>query len=89
MKEENEKIIESWGPFLDLPLPLSVELGRTSLPMRELLDLAPSSIIKLSRSTGEGVDVRAGDQSLLRGEIIVIEDRAGVRVNEILIGENL
>jgi flagellar motor switch protein FliN len=89
MKEENEKIIESWGSFMDLPLPLSVELGRTSLPMRELLDLAPSSIIKLSRSTGEGVDVRAGDQSLLRGEIVVIEDRAGVRVNEILIGENL
>jgi len=89
MKEENEKIIASWGPFLDLPLPLSVELGGTTLPMRELLDLGPSSIIKLSRSTGEGVDVRAGGQSLLRGEIVVIEDRAGVRVNEILIGENL
>lgn len=87
MKEENEKIIESWDPFLDLPLPLSVELGRTRLPMRELLDLAPSSIIKLTRSTGEGVDVRAGGQPLLRGEIVVIEDRAGVRVSEILMDE--
>jgi flagellar motor switch protein FliN/FliY len=89
MKEENENTIASWSPFLDLRLQLSVELGRTSLPMRELLGLAPSSIIKLSRSTGEGVDVRAGDRSLLRGEIVVIEDRAGVRVNEILIAEDL
>lgn len=88
MHEENEQIIESWGDFLDLPLPLSVELGRTHLPVREILDLGPSSIIKLSRSTGEGVDVRAGNEPLLRGEIVVIEDRTGVRVNEILIGEN-
>jgi flagellar motor switch protein FliN len=87
MKEENEMIIESWGHFLDLPLSLSVELGRTRLKVREILDLGESSIVKLSRSTGEGVDVRAGNEPLLRGEIVVIEDRAGVRVNEILIGE--
>ena len=87
METENEQIIESWGDFLDLPLPLSVELGRTQITIREILALAPSSIIKLSRSTGEGVDIRAGNRSLLRGEIVVIEDRAGVRVSEILTGE--
>jgi flagellar motor switch protein FliN len=87
METENEQIIESWGDFLDLPLPLSVELGRTQITIREILDLAPSSIVKLSRSTGEGVDIRAGNRSLLRGEIVVIEDRAGVRVSEILTGE--
>lgn len=84
MKKENEEIIQSWRRFMDLPLQLSVELGRTSLKIREILNLEPSSIIKLSRSTGEGVDVRTDDKSLLRGEIIVLEDRAGVRVTEII-----
>lgn len=88
MKTEIEKTIASWGEFLDLSLPLSVEIGRTTLSVREILDLGPSSIVKLSRSTGEGVDVRVEDQPLLRGEIIVIEDRAGVRINEIVTGDD-
>ena len=87
MKTENEKIIASWGDFLDLPVPLSVELGRTQLKIREILELAPTSIIKLSRSTGEGVDLRVDNKPLLRGEIVVIEDRVGVRISEILTGE--
>ena len=88
MHTENEKIIESWGRFLDLPLPLSVELGRAQLKIRDILDLAPESIIKLARSTGEGVDIRSDSKSLMRGEIVVIEDRAGVRVTEVLVGED-
>ncbi len=84
MQEENEKIVESWRDFLDLSVKLSVELGCTKLAVRDILALKDSSIIKLSRSTGEGVDLRVGDKSLLRGEIIVIEDRAGVRINEII-----
>ncbi|MEP6901010.1 MAG: FliM/FliN family flagellar motor switch protein [Actinomycetota bacterium] len=88
MKKENEKIIESWRNFLDLPLKLSVELGRAQLKIREILELSPSSIIKLSRSTGEGVDIRSDNKSLMRGEIIVLEDRAGVRITEIITGDN-
>ncbi|MFM9904714.1 MAG: FliM/FliN family flagellar motor switch protein [Pyrinomonadaceae bacterium] len=88
MQTENDKILASWDDFLDLPLLLSVELGRTNLKIQEVLDLAPNSIIKLTRSTGEGVDIRADNRSLLRGEIVVIEDRAGVRISEILTEEN-
>jgi flagellar motor switch protein FliN/FliY len=88
MKTENESVIAAWSNFLDLPLSLSVELGRTSMKVREILDLEPSSVIRLSRSTGEGVDIRADNKPLMRGEIVVIEDRAGVRVNEIVTGEN-
>jgi flagellar motor switch protein FliN len=85
---ENEKIIASWSDFAELPVPLSIELGRTRLKIREILDLEYASVIKLSRSSGEGVDIRTGDKALLRGEIVVIEDRAGVRVSEILLEEN-
>ena len=73
---------------MDLPVQLSIELGQTTLKVREILDLEPSGIIKLSRSTGEGVDVRTDNRSLVRGEIIVIEDRVGVRINEIIVEEN-
>ena len=88
MKEECEKIIESWRGVLDVPIALTVELGRTRLKIGEILDLKENSVIQLSRSTGEGVDVRADNRPLLRGEIIVIEDRAGVRVSEIIIPKN-
>lgn len=88
MKEENEKILASWSAFLDLPIGLSLELGRTRMSVRELLGLSTSSIVKMTRSTGEGVDIRADNKPLMRGEIVVIEDRAGVRISEILTDAN-
>ena len=87
LKENNEEILESWKDFLDLMIPISVELGQTKLKIREIMALEPSSIVKLSRSTGEGVNVCTANHSLVRGEIIVIEDRAGGRINEIVINE--
>lgn len=84
MQEENEKILAAWADFMDIPVPISLELGQTRMSIGEILQLAPSSLVKLSRSTGEGVDIRAGEHSLMRGEIVVIEDRAGVRISEIL-----
>lgn len=83
MKNENEQIVESWRDFMDINLPISVELGSTKMKIREILELEDSSIIRLSRSTGEGIDIRADNKTLACGEIIVIEDRAGVRINEI------
>ena len=88
MKAENERILASWADFLDLPLSLSLELGQAKMSVREILDLELSSIVKLGRSTGEGVDIRADNKSLMRGEIVVIEDRAGVRISEILTDAN-
>lgn len=88
MKDENEKILASWSGFLDLPIAISLELGRTRMSVRELLGLTTSSIVKMTRSTGEGVDIRADNKPLMRGEIVVIEDRAGVRISEILTDAN-
>lgn len=88
MKEECEKLIESWRNVMDVPIALDVELGRTSLKISEILALRENSVIQLARSTGEGVEIRTDDQPLVRGEIIVIEDRAGVRINEIITSED-
>jgi flagellar motor switch protein FliN/FliY len=88
MANTPEETIESWRDFLDLPLQLSVEIGRTRMKTREILELAPSSIVKLSRSTGEGVEVYAANRPLVRGEIVAVEDRTGIRINEIITQEN-
>jgi flagellar motor switch protein FliN/FliY len=87
MEKVCEEIIESWREVLDVPLSVDVELGRATLTMQEILALEEGSVVQLSRSTGEGVVVLADDRTLVRGEIIVIEDRAGVRVTEILADE--
>lgn len=80
----NAATVASWRNFLDLPVELGVELGRTKLTVRALLELEINSIIQLARSTGEGVDVLASRCLIGRGEIVMIEDRTGVRLNEIL-----
>jgi flagellar motor switch protein FliN/FliY len=79
----NKARIESWRAHLDLTVPLAIELGRTTLTAAALLALETNAIVQLARSTGEGVDVLAGGQRLARGEIIMIEDRTGIRINEI------
>jgi flagellar motor switch protein FliN/FliY len=88
MEKACEEIIQSWRDVLDVPVSVDVELGRTKLSMQEILRLEEGSVVQLPRSTGEGVVVLADDRTLVRGEIVVIEDRAGVRVTEILASEN-
>lgn len=83
MQAANEAEIQSWSYFHDLPVPLSIELGRTRLTAQAVLLLRPESLIRLPRSTGEGVDVVAGDRRLARGEVIMIEDRSGVRITDL------
>ena len=83
----NQADLESLRDCLDLMVPMAVELGRTTLTAQKILNLEEQSIIQLARSTGEGVDVIAGGRLIARGEILVIEDRTGVRVNEIVIPE--
>jgi flagellar motor switch protein FliN/FliY len=83
LRASNQATIDSWRDHLDLVVPVSIELGRTKLTAAAILELETHSIVQLARSTGEGVDVLADNQRLARGEIIMIEDRTGIRVNEI------
>ncbi len=87
LQTENEAIIASWRDYLDMSLALTFELGRTKLTARSILQLEVDSIVQLTGSTGEGVDIWSSDQRLARGEVIMIEDRTGVRINEVLLQE--
>ncbi len=88
LRAANEADIQSWREYFDLPVSLTFELGRTRLTVREILELDALGIIQLSRSSGEGVDMLADNRPLARGEIIMIEDRTGIRVNEIIVEED-
>lgn len=70
--------------LLDIPLELSVELGRVSLLVQDVVDLSAGSIVELERAAGEPVDVLVNGRLVARGEVVVIEDNFGVRITEIL-----
>lgn len=84
----NDADLETWRDFLDLQVQLAIELGRTKLTARAILGLEEDSIVRLPRSTGEGMDVFAGGHRIARAEIIMIEDRTGVRINEVAAQED-
>lgn len=71
------------GLLLDVPLQISVELGRTELRIRNVLELVPGSIIELDRLAGEPVDVLVNGKAIARGEVVVIDEEFGVRITEI------
>ena len=68
----------------DIPLEVTVELGRTRLLIRDILDLGAGSIIELDKIAGEPVDLFANGLLVARGEVVVIDDNFGVRVTEII-----
>jgi flagellar motor switch protein FliN/FliY len=68
----------------DIPLEITVELGRTKLLIRDILDLESGAIIELEKMAGEPVDLLANGLLVARGEVVVIEDNFGVRITEII-----
>jgi len=75
---------ENIGLIMDVPLSVTVELGRTSKLISEILDFAPGTIIELDKIAGEPVDVLVNGKFVARGEVVVIEESFGVRVSEII-----
>jgi len=71
----------------DISLPVSVELGRTSLLIKELLDLAPGSIVELDKLAGEPAEILVNGKPVARGEVVVVDENFGVRITSILSAE--
>ncbi|EIT85092.1 flagellar motor switch protein [Fictibacillus macauensis ZFHKF-1] len=79
--QEQEPSIER---LLDIPLQLTVELGRTRRTIQEILEMAPGSIVELDKLAGEPVDILINQKLVAKGEVVVIDENFGVRVNEIV-----
>jgi len=70
--------------IMDVPLEVTVELGRTTKSISEILDFAPGTIIELNRIAGEPIDVLVNGKFVAKGEVVVIEESFGVRITEIV-----
>ena len=75
---------ENIGLIMDVPLEVTVELGRTKKSISEILDFAPGTIIELDKIAGEPIDVLVNGKFVARGEVVVIEESFGIRVTEII-----
>lgn len=70
--------------IMDVPLDVTVELGRTSKSIKEILEFAPGTIIELDKIAGEPIDVLVNGKLVAKGEVVVIEESFGVRVTDII-----
>jgi flagellar motor switch protein FliN/FliY len=72
------------GLILDIPLRVTVELGRTKMPVSELLNLTQGSVVELSKLAGEPMEVFVNDKLIAKGEAVVVNEKFGVRLTDII-----
>jgi flagellar motor switch protein FliN/FliY len=70
--------------LLDIPLEITIELGRTKMLIHELLKLGQGSVIELEKLAGETMDIFANQRLIAKGEVVVINEKYGVRLTEII-----
>lgn len=75
---------ENIGLIMDVPLDVTVELGRTSKSIQDILEFAPGTIIELNKIAGEPIDVLVNGKYVAKGEVVVLEESFGVRITEII-----
>jgi flagellar motor switch protein FliN/FliY len=69
---------------LDISMPVTVELGRASMTVQELLQLGPGSVVELDKSAGEPADLFVRDVRFARGEVVVVDNNFGLRITEVV-----
>jgi len=72
------------GMILDIPVQLTVELGRTRVPIKNLLQLAQGSVVELDGLAGEPMDVLVNGYLIAQGEVVVVNDKFGIRLTDII-----
>lgn len=70
--------------IMDIPVQLTVELGRTKMPIKNLLQLAQGSVVELTSMAGEPMDVLINGFLIAQGEVVVVNDRLGIRLTDII-----
>ena len=91
-KEDNQTDINGAGQegqygldlILDIDLNVSVELGKVKMPVKELLQLGQGSIVELAKSVGEPLDIYVNNTLIAKGEVVILDDKFGIRVADII-----
>jgi flagellar motor switch protein FliN len=74
--------------ILDVPVKVTVELGSCQMPMREVLQLASGSVVQLDKIAEAPVDLYVNQKRIAHGEVVVVEDRLGIRITKVLGGQS-
>jgi flagellar motor switch protein FliN/FliY len=74
--------------ILDVPVTLAVEVGRTMMSIRDLLQLSPGSVVKLHRPAGDPMDIRVNGCRVARGEVVVVSGQFGIRITDVISPED-
>jgi len=83
-KHSSAPQVQSLDFILDIPLKVTVELGRSKMAIREILQLAQGSVIELSKFAGEPLEVLVNDKLIARGEVVVVNEKFGIRLTDII-----
>jgi len=81
---QGQEGVHSLDFILDIPLKVTVELGRTKMSVRDILQLAQGSVVELSKFAGEPLEVLVNDRLVARGEVVTVNEKFGIRLTDIL-----
>lgn len=79
-----QKSAQDLEQIFDVPVTVSAVLGRAHMPFGELLRLGPGTVLELDRKVGEAIDVLVNNRLVARGEVVLVDDRLGVTMTEII-----
>ena len=79
-----EKSASDLAPVFDVPVHISAVLGKANLSVAQLLKLGAGSVLELDRKVGEAIDIYVNNRLVARGEVVLVEDRLGVTMTEII-----
>jgi flagellar motor switch protein FliN/FliY len=86
-EEGQARLANDLESVFDVPVKVSAILGRARMGIGDLLKLGPGSVLELDRKVGEAIDIYVNDRLVARGEVVLVEDKLGVTMTEILKGE--
>jgi flagellar motor switch protein FliN/FliY len=83
-QDMRDKIAADLKPVFDVPVSVQAVIGRTTIEVSKLLELGPGSVLELDRRVGEAIDIYVNSRLVARGEVVVVDDRLGVTMTEII-----
>ena len=81
---DDDKSAADLTPVFDVPVSISAVLGRSQMSVAQLLQLGAGSIVELDRKVGEAIDIYANNRLVARGEVVIVDERLGVTMTEII-----
>lgn len=88
LEDGEEKSAVDLAPVFDVPVGISAVLGKASMSVAQLLKLGRGSVLELDRKVGEAIDIYVNNRLVARGEVVVVDERLGVTMTEIIKSED-